>query len=82
MDAHFRPDPRPPKRIKDPALLARLHLELAGEPCEICEARPGVALHHGLGGHGMGRKGDDVREGLRWLCRICHDAEHGIRSVT
>jgi hypothetical protein len=74
--------PRPPKRIKDPELLARLHLEYVGEPCMMCERRPGVELHHLRTGHGMARKGDDVREGLLWLCKICHDDEHGIRSVT
>jgi hypothetical protein len=75
-------DPRPAKRVRDPDLLRRLHLELCGEPCEICEERPGVALHHAFGRHGMGRKADDLPENLTWVCSICHDAEHGIRSVT
>jgi 5-methylcytosine-specific restriction endonuclease McrA len=72
-------DPRPPKRIKDPALLARLHLEYAGEPCMFCERRPGTQLHHIIS---RAQGGDDVRENLAWLCVYCHDEAHGIRTVT
>ena len=42
----MRTEPKPEKRLRDPALLARLHLELEGEPCERCELRPGMLLHH------------------------------------
>lgn len=71
------PFPKPLKRVKDKALMKRLHLELAGEPCEgPCEGiRPGVLLHHKtFRSHG----GGDVRENLAWLCRPCHDEAHGL----
>ena len=65
-----------PKRIRDPELLKRLHLELLGEPCELCERRPGTQLHHRkLRSQG----GDDVRENLAWICSFCHDDLHSAR---
>ncbi len=75
QDMANSPDPKPPKRIKDPDLMRRLHLELRGEPCELCEQRPGVALHHKVL---RGRGGPDARENLAWLCRPCHDLIHGV----
>lgn len=69
------PDPRPERRLKDPDLLKRLHLELAGEPCERCEERPGVELHHKTF---RSHSGSDVRENLEWLCDPCHDSAHGL----
>lgn len=75
----MKPDPRPPKRVKDTDLMKRLHLELHGEPCEVCEERIGTILHHVKY---RSRGGDDVRldaEGrvqLLWVCSIC-DADHG-----
>ena len=69
------PDPRPARRVKDPALLKRLHLELEGEPCERCEARPGVQLHHKIF---RSQRGDDTRDNLAWLCGPCHDSAHGL----
>ena len=71
-------DWRPPKRIRDPDLLRRLHLELCGEPCERCGKRAGVALHHRIL---RSQGGSDTRENLAWLCKRCHDGAHGIRSV-
>lgn len=69
------PFPKPKSRIIDRALLVRLHLELAGEPCERCEERVGVELHHKtFKSHG----GDDTRENLEWLCGLCHDEAHGL----
>ncbi len=59
--------------MKDPELLRSLHLELRGEPCELCEQRTGVALHHKtLRSQG----GSDVRDNLAWLCQTCHDFIH------
>lgn len=72
------PDPKPPKRIKDTDLMRRLHLEYAGEPCQRCEMRPGVALHHVIP---RSQSGDDDRRNLEWLCGTCHDAAHHIRRV-
>jgi hypothetical protein len=71
--------PKPLKRIKDAALMARLHLELAGEPCEVCGIRIGTILHHVKY---RSRGGDDVRidelgrTQLLWVCSIC-DSDHG-----
>lgn len=73
------PDLKPLKRIKDKLLMRRLHLELAGEPCEVCEERTGTILHHVKY---RSRGGDDVRLDptgrvqLLWVCSIC-DANHG-----
>lgn len=67
--------PRPPKRVKDKALLAELHLELVNEPCDRCEERAGVALHHKAF---KSQGGSDVRENLEWLCQPCHDEAHGL----
>ncbi len=67
-------DPRPPKRIKDPELLRSLHLELRGEPCELCEQRPGAHLHHKVL---RSRGGSDERQNLAWLCSQCHRFVHG-----
>lgn len=69
------PFPKPQKRIKNPALMAALHLELVGEPCERCEERRGVALHHKTF---RSQGGGDERENLEWLCRPCHDEAHGL----
>lgn len=69
------PDPRPKKRVKDPEALRRFRLEMAGEPCQDCELRPGVHVHH-VKFRSQG--GDDLPGNLAWLCIICHDARHGI----
>lgn len=66
-------DPKPEKRLRDRELMRQLHLELAGEPCEVCEQRPGTILHHV---QYRSRGGDDTRENLLWVCHIC-DADHG-----
>lgn len=68
-------DPKPPKQIKDAELMAVMHLELVGEPCERCEERVGVALHHKSF---RSQRGSDVRENLEWLCESCHDEAHGL----
>ena len=68
-------DPKPEKRVKDPDLMAALHLELAGEPCERCERAIGVALHHKTF---RSQSGHDDRANLEWLCPACHDSAHGL----
>ena len=66
--------PKPEKRIRDPELMARLHLEYLGEPCEICELRVGTQLHHKVLRGRTG--GDDTRENLQWVCGFCHVEIH------
>lgn len=59
--------------------MRQLHLELEGEPCEVCEKRPGTILHHVKY---RSRGGDDIRTDSRgrvqllWVCAYC-DADHG-----
>lgn len=69
----MKADPRPSKRVKNSDLMKRLHLELQGEPCEVCEKRPGTELHHVKF---RSRGGDDSRENLLWICSFCA-ADHG-----
>lgn len=64
------PDPRPPKRIKNPALMAQLHREW--RECAICgSTRDRRSLHHV---HRHPR--DDTRANLIMLCgdgtTLCH----------
>jgi hypothetical protein len=72
-----QPDPRPPKRVVDPEALRRFRLENLGEPCHVCERRPGVDPHHVIFRSGGG---GDVPDNLLWLCRPCHDDLHAGRS--
>ena len=67
------PFPKPEKRIIDKDLMRRLHLELEGEPCEVCDQRPGTRLHHVKY---RSRGGDDVRANFLWVCAVC-DSDHG-----
>lgn len=69
------PDPKPDRRIVDPDLMKRLHLELANEPCERECGRIGAVLHHKV--H-RSQGGGDLRENLEWLCFACHDEAHGV----
>jgi 5-methylcytosine-specific restriction endonuclease McrA len=71
------PDPKPPKRIRDPAAIRRYRLSMRGEPCEDCELRTGIHAHHKVF---RSQGGSDTAEGLTWLCGACHDARHGITS--
>jgi 5-methylcytosine-specific restriction endonuclease McrA len=71
------PDPKPTKRVKDPAALRAYRLEMQGEPCMACELRRGEHVHH-VKFRSQG--GGDVAHNLMWLCRYCHDLAHGIRS--
>ena len=63
-------------RIRDPDALARFKLAHLGDPCEICELRPGVDAHHV---RYRSQGGDDVESNLIWLCRSCHDGIHNGR---
>jgi 5-methylcytosine-specific restriction endonuclease McrA len=69
MPSDFKRGPR----LRDPAALARFRLVNLGEPCERCERRPGVEVHHR---NFRSRGGDDVPENFAWLCRPCHDEAH------
>ncbi len=71
------PDPKPPKRIRDKDALRRFRLENIGSPCFDCELRPGTEVHH-IRFRSQG--GNDEETNLCLLCKICHDARHGIRS--
>ncbi len=72
-------DPKPAKRIIDKDLMRELHLEFAGEPCEVCEERVGTILHHVKY---RSRGGDDVRWNFLWVCHVC-DADHaGLPSIS
>lgn len=53
--------------------MARFALEHLGEPCEVCELRPGRHVHHVKF---RSRCGDDVASNFMWVCEIC-DADHG-----
>jgi hypothetical protein len=70
-------DPKPPKRVKDKAALERFRIQNMGEPCEVCERRPGTDPHH-IQFRSQG--GGDVAWNLLWLCRACHDDIHAGRS--
>jgi 5-methylcytosine-specific restriction endonuclease McrA len=75
-------DPRPSKRIKDPALLRRLHLRW--NCCALCgetQTYAGLSLHHV---HKHAR--DDVEANLVMVCgdgtRGCHGAIEANDPVT
>ena len=68
-------DPRPPKRVRDANVLKSFRLANVNEPCEDCGVRPGVHVHHDIF---RSKSGGDTVDNLRWLCRACHDARHGI----
>lgn len=78
-------DPRPLGRVKDADVLARFHLEMLGEPCMVCELRPGRRAHHvkfrSRGGS------DEVydergRRQLLWVCEICDSAHGDLPSIS
>lgn len=71
-------DPRPPKRVVDIDALRRFRLEHLGEPCEVCELRPGAHVHHKVF---RSQGGNDEPDNLAWLCHICHSGAHGVRVV-
>ena len=71
-------DPKPLPRVRDPEALRRFRLAHFGEPCEVCELRPGIDAHHRKF---RSRGGDDAEENLLWLCRHCHDDIHSGRYI-
>jgi hypothetical protein len=58
------PDPKPARRVKDPAALRAYRLEMLNEPCERCERRRGAHAHHIVF---RSQGGDDARWNLLWL---------------
>lgn len=70
-------DWKPERRRKDPDALERFRRRMFGEPCERCELRPGSEAHHR---HFRSQGGADREDNLVWLCRVCHDEAHGVRS--
>lgn len=70
--SEFRgPDPKPGKRVKDKALMKRLHTR--GVICVLC-GKPG-SLHHI---YPRGQGGDDLPENLVGLCGHGTSGEHGL----
>lgn len=67
------PDWKPRKRTRDSLALRRFRLERIGEPCEICESRPGTEVHHSIF---RSQGGDDEPSNFRWLCSSCHRDLH------
>ena len=65
-------------RTRDPDLLREFRMQHIWEPCEECEMRPGIHVHHRVF---RSQGGGDEWENLQWLCGSCHDQAHGIRSV-
>jgi hypothetical protein len=63
--------------VKDPAALKRFHVEMAGEPCMVCERRQGTQAHH-IKFRSQG--GDDASYNLLWCCLWCHDDIHAGRA--
>ena len=70
-------DPKPRKRVVDIPALRRFRLEHLGEPCDLCEQRVGVHVHHV---QYRSQGGDDAPDNLLWLCYICHDDIHSGRT--
>ncbi len=67
----YEPDPRPEKRIKDPAVMRGLHHR--GVICVIC-GKP-ASLHHI---YPTGQGGDDVESNLIGLCGDGAQGHHGL----
>jgi 5-methylcytosine-specific restriction endonuclease McrA len=65
-------------RIRDAYVLHLFRLQHLGEPCQECELRPGIHVHHKVY---RSKGGGDIPSNLAWLCGICHDAAHGIVRV-
>ncbi len=73
------PDPKYPRRVRDPELLRVLHIEWRGD-C-VLEGMPGVGKcrQHRFGLHHVHNKPrDDVRENLVMLCGDGTTGHHGL----
>ena len=78
FDTYYVPsDPRPNARIRDKYVLHLFRLKHLGEPCDLCERRPGTDAHHKTF---RSQGGDDDASNLLWLCRHCHDDIHSGRT--
>ena len=64
-------------RVKDPDALFLFRLEHLGEPCDLCEMRPGSEVHHKVF---RSQGGGDVPENLIWACTVCHRDIHEGRA--
>jgi 5-methylcytosine-specific restriction endonuclease McrA len=69
-------DPRPERRTVDIDALRRFRLEHLDEPCDLCERRTGIHVHHKVF---RSQGGADEPGNLLWLCYICHDDIHAGR---
>jgi 5-methylcytosine-specific restriction endonuclease McrA len=69
-------DPKPQPRIKDQYAMHLFRLEHLGEPCDICELRPGSQVHHKVF---RSQGGNDEAANLLWVCHLCHDDVHAGR---
>ena len=72
LSSPTRPDPRPPKRVDDPELLARLHLVWVECALPSCGKVSGLSLHH-IHKHPR----DDVEANLVMLCGSGTTGHHG-----
>jgi 5-methylcytosine-specific restriction endonuclease McrA len=70
-------DPRPAARIRDQYVMHLFRLNHLGEPCDLCERRPGTDPHHKVF---RSQGGNDDATNLLWLCRPCHDDIHAGRT--
>ncbi len=61
--------PKPPKRIKDPELLARF--AVVRPRCQVCEGTRQLEIHHMTDLQNTHRR-SDVFPNLMRLCRKCH----------
>jgi hypothetical protein len=67
----YEPDPRPARRIKNPSVMRRLHVQ--GLICVLCGNQ--ASLHHL---YPKGQGGDDVESNLIALCGDGVSGHHGL----
>ena len=76
LDNPALPHPRY-RRVVDRDAIKRFRLDNLGEPCELCEQRPGKDPHHKVF---RSQGGDDHADNLLWVCAYCHDDIHAGRT--
>ena len=64
-------------RVNDPDAMFLFRLEMMGEPCEVCELRPGSEVRHRVF---RSQGGGDVPENFVWACTVCHRDLHEGRA--